>query len=106
MADHEKIKDNLVIYNIPEWKTNITQRRQKDDTKHVTQIITIDTRISIAKIIKVLRLGGINKDGNPSPLAVLMELDGHPKKSLILGSAKKLKQTVKWDSTFCTSHLI
>ena len=98
----EKKKDNLILYNVPESKSQDPKQRVEDDLDICEDIIYRELQIDNVNIFKIIRLG--KKDENKMrPL--LIKVTDTKEKWYILGKAKNLRDSEKYSKIFISKDM-
>ena len=89
--DRRKRKNNLVLYNAPESNNEESKEREKEDMSLCKDIFQKSVQVNGFKIIKTIRLGKRNPNGNNKPRPLLVKMNSENEKWLVLKNAKNLK---------------
>ena len=96
--EKEKIKNNIIIFNIPEATSENEQEMKREDLTKIKEVLNfVDPEAKANEIgdDKIIRLGrDKRKDGKPRPIKVLLE--NHEKKRILVSQTKKLKNFQKF----------
>ena len=83
MVDHERRKNNLVMFNVPELKQDQMHDRGAEDKKAVKAILSDGVGVRGTQILKAIRFGGKRQNRNVKPWILLIQHESHKKKRWI-----------------------
>ena len=96
--EREKIKNNIVLFNIPEATSTVEHECKREDMTKIKEVLNFVDKEAKADEIEtenVFRLGRNKRsDGKPRPIKVI--LDNYEKKRLIMTQSKNLKNFEKF----------
>ena len=100
IAEREERKSNIVVFNVPECISVVSEERVKHDEEYVTDLLKA-TKSEKLTVKKVFRLGP--KADNARPLKVIF--DSETSKTTMLKNCRHLKGNRKYDGVNVTKDL-
>jgi len=91
--DQENRKRNIIVYRIPQKKTEVVSERKQSDTLFVTDLLdaVFNTKIEDAEIDKIYRRGRWQED---KPIPLLLAFHDNEKKDHVMANLQNLKYSV------------
>ena len=83
IQDKEERRNNFIVYNLEEPKTNLKNERIKQDKETMLKVIsdTLEVEIDVTNILEATRLGKDKIEGKKRPLLVIMSEEQTKNKS-------------------------